>query len=519
MATQSATGTPAFIVGSAGRNWYDQDAARVKGEWTPNASTSLSIQYLFQHAGYGYDDPRSDLRDASGGVVNTGAVVFQDGDVQRRFTLTPGTFLQGPGTDRSHLVGTTFHRAFGGHTLRLSGGFYAQPDSTSRTPAVASATARGGPGAISARESQSRYLNAQDSWSIGRQIVSVGFDLRTEQSENREFALTDWTNAEARAAQTFASFGRTRTVAAYIQDELPVGSRLSLIAGLRLDYWRTFDGSVNIFNAVVPPAMYEPRTTSSVNGKASVAYRPADGWTLRGSVGTAFRNPTVFELYRTFRLSTGTLFAANPDLQPERLLAAEVGVARTWRAGGSLEATYYRNSIEDLIYRKADLAVDPTGRYRILVNAGQGTTDGVEVAAAQRLSEHLLARGSYTFTDAIISRNPALLETEGKHVPNVPEHMASVALFYARDRWTGSVNGRYVSGTFGLDTNLDTTKGVPGSYSPFFVAGASVGFRATSRIEFFAGADNLFDRQYYVFYLNPGRTWSAGARVKLGDRR
>ena len=30
VATQSATGTPAFIVGSAGRNWYDQDAARVK---------------------------------------------------------------------------------------------------------------------------------------------------------------------------------------------------------------------------------------------------------------------------------------------------------------------------------------------------------------------------------------------------------------------------------------------------------------------------------------------------------
>ena len=36
---------------------------------------------------------------------------------------------------------------------------------------------------------------------------------------------------------------------------------------------------------------------------------------------------------------------------------------------------------------------------------------------------------------------------------------------------------------------------------------------------FIASADSLFDRQYYVFYLNPGRTWSAGARVTLGDRR
>jgi iron complex outermembrane recepter protein len=517
IATQSATGTPAFIVGTAGENWYDQDAARIKGEWSFDASTNLAAQYLFQRAAYGYDGPRSYLRDASDGLVNSGAILLQDGNVQRRLTLSPGTFLQGPGDDRSHLVGLTFHRAFrSGHMLRLSGGAYIQPDSATRTPTVATATAVGGPGVIAARNSRSRYVNAQDYWSFNRHTVSVGFDLRSEQSDNREFALPDWTNAEVRSAQTFSSFGRTRTLAAYLQDELRLSDRVSLIAGARIDHWRTFDGSVNIFNAAVPPAVYDPRTTSSVNGKASVAYRPAEAWTLRSSIGTAFRNPTVFELYRTFRLSTGTLFAANPDLQPERLLAAEVGVARSWGARGSLEATYYRNAIDDLIYRKTDLAVDPSGRYRVLVNAGQGTTDGVEIAAVHRLSATLLARGSYTFTNAIISRNAALPETEGKRVPNIPEHMASIALFYARDRWSGSANGRYVSGTFGLDTNLDTTKGVPGSYSPFFVAGASVAFRAVKQVELFASLDNIFDRQYYVFYLNPGRTVSAGARLRLG---
>lgn len=518
VATQSATGAPAFIVGSAGRNWYDQDAARVKGEWTPNGATSLSAQYLFQRAEYGYDDPRSALKDPSGATVESGAMLFQDGETLHRFSVTPGTFLQGPGDDRSHLLGVTLHRGVvSNHVLRVSGGWYRQPASTSRTPTIATATAAGGTGAINARDSRSQYLNAQDSWSRGSHLLSIGFDFRTEQSENREFTLPNWTNADARGSQTFASFGRTRTVAVYLQDELTVGDRISVVAGVRVDHWRTFDGSVNIFNAAVAPAQYEPRSTSSVNGKVSIAYRPADMWTVRGSVGTAFRNPTVFELYRTFRLSTGTLFAANPDLQPERLVASEIGLARTWRSGGSLEATYYRNSIDDLIYRKTDLSVDPIGRFRILVNAGQGTTDGVELAISQRISAAVLARASYTFTDAIISRNPALPETEGRKVPNIPEHMASAAIFYARDRWSGSINGRYVSGSFGLDTNLDTTRGVPGSYSPAFVAGASVGFRIARRIELLASADNLFDRQYYVFYLNPGRTISAGARVRLGQ--
>ena len=362
-------------------------------------------------------------------------------------------------------------------------------------------------------------MNVQDSWSIGRQTLSAGVDLRTEESDNREFALTDWTDRDARGAQTFASFGRTRTVALYLQDEVAASDRLSLVAGVRVDHWRTSDGAVDIFNAAVPPARYDPRTTASVNGKASAAYRAADRWIVRGSVGTAFRNTTVFELYRTFRLSTGTLFAANPDLQPERLLSAEAGIVRTWGTGGSLDVTYYRSSVRDLIYRKTDLDVDPAGRYRILVNAGHGTTDGVEIAVAHRLSASLLARGSYTFTDAVISRNAALPESEGKKVPNIPEHMASASLFYARDRWSGSFSGRYAGGGFGLDTNLDTTKGVPGSYSPFFVAAASAAFRATGQVELFASADNLFNRQYYVFYLNPGRTFSAGARLRLNGGR
>jgi len=517
VATRSSTGTPAFIAGSAGTNWYDQDAVRAKAEWTAGASTRLSGQYLFQRSAYGYDDPRSDLRDAAGRTVDSGAVVFQDGGVQRRLTLTPGTFLQAPGDDRSHLIGTAFHHAFGsGHALRLSAGWYAQPDSATRTPALATATASGGPGSISARDSRSAYANAQDSWSSGRQTFSAGFDYRFERSDNREFALSDWTDADARLAQTFASSGRTRTLAAYLQDEVRLGDRVSLVAGVRVDQWRTFDGSVNIFNAAVPPARYDPRSTSSITGKTSLAYRPSSTWTLRGSVGSAFRNPTVFELYRTFRLSTGTLFAANPDLQPERLRAAEIGAARTWGAGGSLEATYYRNAVNDLIYRKTDLTVDPSGRYRILANAGEGKTDGVEIAGTRRLSGRWLLRGSYTFTNAIISRNAALPETEGRHVPNVPDHMASLAIFYAHARWSGSLNARYVSGTFGLDTNLDTTKGVPGSYSPFLVAGGSAAFRAMRHLELFASADNLFDRQYYVFYLNPGRTFSGGVRVRLG---
>lgn len=523
--TRSSTGAPAFIVGSAGENWYDQDAARLKGDWTADARTTVSAQYIYQRSSYGYDSPSSALRDANGQPINSGAVLIDNGDVTQRATLTPGTFLQGPGDDESHLVGARLHRLLGkSHALRVSGGTYRQPDSVTRTPTAATATATGGPGATALRDSRTAFVNVQDDWTAGSHALSAGFDYRGERSENREFSLTDWTNEGSRLAQTFASFGRARSIAAYAQDRLTLGDRLTLLAGGRFDHWRTEDGVVDIFNTALPRTSYDPRSASAVTGKLSAAFRPAAAWTVRGSVGSAFRSPTVFELYRTFRLSTGTLFAANPDLQPERLVSGEIGIARQFgaRTGGprgSIEATWYRNAIDDLIYRTTDLTIDPTGRYRVLVNAGEGTTNGVELAASHRPASWLLVRGSYTYTDAIISKNPALPETEGKRVPNVPEHNASLAMFVARGRWTGAIDGRYVSGSFGLDTNLDTTKGVVGSYSPFFIAGGSIGVDVGRGVNVFASVENLLDRQYYVFYLNPGRTVSAGVRVNLGGER
>ena len=520
--TRSSTGAPAFIVGSAGENWYDQDAARVKGDWVPDARTTLSAHYIYQRSAYGYDGPSSALRDADGQPIDRGAVLFDDGGVVQRMTLTPGTFLQGPGQDASHLVGARLLRLMGkSHVWRVSGGTYRQPDSATRTPTAATATATGGPGTTALRDSRTTFVNVQDDWAAGCRALTVGFDYRGERSENREFSLTDWTDEASRLAQTFTSFGRARSLAAYAQGRLMLGDRLTLLAGGRFDHWRTDDGVVDIFNAALPRTSYEPRSASAVTGKVSAAFRPAEGWTMRGSVGSAFRNPTVFELYRTFRLSTGTLFAANPDLQPERLVSGEIGIARQFgaQAGGargSVEVTWYRNAIDDLIYRTTDLTIDPTGRYRVLVNAGEGVTNGLELSASHRPASWLLLRGGYTFTDAIIARNPALPETEGKHVPNVPEHNASLALFIAHGRWTGALDGRYVSGTFGLDTNLDTTKGVVGSYSPFFIAGGSVGVDLGRGVGVFASVENLFDRQYYVFYLNPGRTVSAGVRVNLG---
>lgn len=327
--------------------------------------------------------------------------------------------------------------------------------------------------------------------------------------------MSDWTMAQTRTDETYASLGRTINQAFYGQDQMRLAERLTVVVGGRYDYWRTYDGFSNTFDGDDAFSSYPERTNNSLTGKLSAVYAANRGWTFRASVGSAFRNPTVYELYRTFRLSSGTNYIANPSLKPERLLSTEAGVSKRIGNGFEFDANYYRNHVSDLIYRKTDFDADPNGFIRVLVNAGKSKTDGVETSVRQRLTSWLQLRGSYTYTRALITENPAVPATEGMYVPYIPQHVFSSSLLAARRRWTGSATFRYTGAVFTSDTNTDTTKGVMGSYSPYGSADASLGYHVSRNVQVFASVENLLDRQYYLFYLNPGRTVSVGIRIKV----
>ena len=142
-------------------------------------------------------------------------------------------------------------------------------------------------------------------------------------------------------------------------------------------------------------------------------------------------------------------------------------------------------------------------------------TRGIEASGRAPLRRWLFAKAGYGWTEALITRNPALPETVGKRTPQVPAHTGSAGLFAARGRWTGSVTGRYVSRVFATDGNTDRTKGVYGAYDPFAEMEAAVSVELHRHLAFQFSADNLLDRRYYNYYPVPGRTVSAGLRIRL----
>lgn len=511
----TTSGSPTFVIGRSGNNCWEQTAWRLRGDYAFSQTTVLAFQYMRQASWYGYDAYTTYLRTPDGRPFDSGIASITVDGVTRRLAVTPSLFLPGDGGSRTHIVSARlFHALPSGSRLRLGAGLIRTPVSYYSTPGSA-ATLAGGPGTISDRPARAWFAEAQWSYDAGaKHALAAGMDLRRDASQALETAVPDYTRRTQDAAVTYWARGKAFTQGVYAQHQWRPGERLLIVWGGRYDYWRTYDGGVQM-TAASPAVSYDRRSNQATTARAALLYRAPLGIALRASAGNAYRNPTVYDLYRTWRSSAGTIFASNPDLKPEKLAAWELGLNRRWQGGLELDAAWFDNRVRDLIYRSTDFSRDPQGRYRPVVNAARAHSRGLESSFRTPVSSSLYLRGSYTWTLAEITANPAVPATVGKRIPYVPEHSAGLSLFLVRKRWGASLTGRYVSAVFSTDTNTDTTKGVYGAFDPFFVADASFHIQLTGNIALYISVDNLFDRTYYSYYPVPGRMAFAGVRFRL----
>lgn len=514
--TLTSTGTQSYIIGASGDNWHNQHAWRFKGDLAITKNTQLSAQYVRQYSGYGFDNFTSFVRDAAGNVLDRGPVLFNHNGVIRRFNFTPGNFLQFPGKSLTNFYNASLVHKFSERMfLQISGGVNDQPDVQFRSANAAAATQAGGPGTVGLRVSRNTYFNTQLNWQpqgLGKRHSFVfGTETRADWSSNKDFILSNWLDNQSRTTQTSDSFGRTFNQSVYAQDQIRLSENINIVAGIRYDYWRTYDGLFNGFSTALPLTRYDPRTNQATTGKIAGAWAAGKGFTLRSSVGWAFRTPSVLDMYRNFRIGTRN-FLGNPGLKPEHLFSYEFAVRQRFGEKTAIEATFYRNQLSDLIYRATDLTLDPTGNTIINTNAAKSVTNGFEFSLNQQLVSWLQVRTSYSYNDAKITENPAVPLSVGKRNTFNPSQLASISFLGVWKRLSGSVSGRYVGSAFSSDTNTDTTRGVFGSYSPHFLADASFGVNVGRGFSVFTNVENILDRHYYQFFLSPGRSANIGIR-------
>jgi len=513
--TYTREGKSAYLIGDKGDNrWWD-DGITIKAQYEFTKDTKLRLSFMRGRYEYNYDDPHTYLWNAT-----TGAPVWSYS--VGKSTVYENTFLAGAGGRTQNTYALNFEtKLFKDLSMKLNLSYF-DTEKDWYVTTLSGATRSGcGPdptkcGYVSNTPADAYMADIQFSLPIfSNQILTFGGSFRHEYADTKEKYLRNWKDEDSTTTLKYESKGKTRTYALFVQDEIMLLNNLTAYIGFRGDFWKTYDGYVIDLNVNGTPKAgypkeYPSKSASSFSPKVSLVYKPFETTTLRGSIGKAFRPPTVYELYRTWTSSSGITYAGNPQLDPETVVSWDIGIEQKLWKGAKVSLTYFENYMKDLIYRKT---VNAT--YQELVNVGKAESRGVEFEFEQRFDKWLRFFMNFTYTDSEIKENKAKPETEGKRLTYTPLWRANVGLEFERSKFQGYIIGRYVDKWYNNDDNSDKKTYVYGSYDEYFVVDGRISYQLTKFSKLSFEVDNIFDKKYYQYYKAPGRQWFVELSLKF----
>lgn len=222
-------------------------------------------------------------------------------------------------------------------------------------------------------------------------------------------------------------------------------------------------------------------------GRLTAAFLATPDTTIRGSLGTGFRAPSIFEQAN----STG--------LEPETSVSADLGVTQGFAGGrGQASATLFWIEVDDLIEYD-----DVTFTY--VQSGGASRSQGVELSALYEFADWATVSASYTYTDAN--------KPDGTPGDRVPLHEVNLAVAgAATDRISYAVDASFVH-DFYDSTGIDSAA----FEEDYVVLDARLAYAVTDQAEVYVRAANLLDTEYQTArgYATADRAFYAGVAARF----
>lgn len=227
---------------------------------------------------------------------------------------------------------------------------------------------------------------------------------------------------------------------------------------------------------------------SQPTGRLSAAWTALPETTVRASLGTGFRAPSLYELFSPTY--------GNADLDPETSVSADLGVEQGFAEGrGLVSATVFLLDIDDLI------------DYSYLANRfeqvpGTAKSRGVELAGSYDLTDSVTLVGNYTYTHARTATGSRRLR--------VPMHNVNLGVeAEPTSRLKAGVEVEYVAG-LPDEPFIDSATW----RSDYTLVNARIAYAVTDSAQVYLRAENLFGEQYQTV---EGYS-AAGSAVYFGIR-
>jgi outer membrane receptor protein involved in Fe transport len=289
----------------------------------------------------------------------------------------------------------------------------------------------------------------------------------------------------------------------------------TLAASSRMDWFQNYDGRQLTWtgSAWTPSPTQPPQRDENIfDPRVGLSRRLSAHWAVSASAFRAFRAPTPSELYRSTQVGN-KLTNPNGNLLSECATGWETGVATEWN-WGTVRSSYFLTQVNRPIVA---VTVNPTSSPILLArqNLGQIESRGVALDFELAPRSWLAVDGGYQYAHATVSRGSQDL---GNWIPEVARNMATLNLRAFKPKLGAlSLQSRLSGRQFDDDANASMLHG-------YFRLDAYASHNFGKRVELFAAAENLLDRQIEVSKtptttLATPRTARIGFQVRLGSSK
>ncbi|MES3099554.1 TonB-dependent receptor [Sphingomonas faeni] len=506
------TNAPIRVLGASGIEHQQQDRFKLKAALDVTSAIRLTyVGALFLNDTDAV--AQTYLTDATTGQPAYAGSFNIDG---RAYTVAPSAFSGGTyAQDQRHwshsLSATGTSKAI---DWQVIGTLYDYVHDVQRVPTTALPAARtGGAGTIARLDGTGwTTLDAKAAWHGGNHVVSAGAHFDRFVLNSDRYTTTDWT-AGGDGVLNLQSKGKTRTAAVWAQDAWTPTADITLTLGGRYEWWRAYDGRNFSLTPAIAPIQPE-LTAARFSPKASLAWTASPSWTARASFGTAWRFPTVGELYQI--VTTPVAAVPNPNLRPERALSEELSLEHH-DDHGLVRVALFNESVKDALISQTGPLNGTTTLATFVQNVDRTRARGVE-AVVQRtdIIDRFDLSASVTYADATTRANTAFPASVGKRLPQVPAWKATlVGTWRPADGIALTAAGRYASRLYGALDNSDVVGNTYQGFYKYLVVDLRAQFRVGDHYTLGLGVDNVGNDRYFLFHPFPQRSVQADLTWKL----
>jgi len=300
------------------------------------------------------------------------------------------------------------------------------------------------------------------------------FDIQNTFFVNEQNTIVAGVETEKETYEDNSLEKRATNNAIYLQEQFAAGNFAAAV-GIRYDEHDVFGGI----------------TTWRVAPTYTIS---ATGTQIKGSLGTGFKAPSLYQLYGPDidYGSWGYYVVGNQDLEPEESIGYDIGIEQPLLDKQLVIAvSWFWNDIDNLIdYNDADHSV---GYY----NVSGVQTQGIESSISWYPCDHFNMQLGYTYTD---------IETGGEQLYRRPFHKGTADLnFYPIENLQINLNAIYVGERDDTSEELDA----------YTLVNLAASYQVCKNVKVFGRIENLLDEEYEEAAGYGTADLSADAGVKL----